>query len=343
MGLIVVIVAAWFFPLFASLEIGQIDSVCLLLLSLGFYKICGPTKNPFCGGLWIAFATLLKLHCGLIFVFLILRRQWKACMGFIAGGVAMGALSLLINGWQANYDYATKEVPRISRFASFGTDEMILPRFKDKIHEFREGMEMVLEKNREFPIYSEKQGKTYFLEPYKFQLTASIGVYLRLLDEEKVNFSRSSMIVVAFLCMLVFYSEWAGKRLMRGLSAEKEWIFFNIGMLVILIGSPVTHTMNAVWLLPLVFLVIKHWKEMSSREWRTALLLIVTGLIISGLPDETAYVRKMALHKAIYNFKPVMGEVLCFVGLLRMLPLELPESGSESGEAKSKNSISTSV
>jgi Glycosyltransferase family 87 len=122
-GLLVLgIFVCLFYPVLILFERGQVDTITLLLLTAGFSWIARRQKT-FWAGVAFALVALLKLHCVYIFPFLVLRRQWKATGGFVAGGICLILLSSLLNGPASSFDYVRQEIPFISNFGQITVSE----------------------------------------------------------------------------------------------------------------------------------------------------------------------------------------------------------------------------
>ena len=81
-------------------------------------------------------------------------------------------------------------------------------------------------------------------------------------------------------------------------------------MVLILLCAPVTWAMSAVWLLPLLAIVVGR-----ARPRNPAFVACVLGLLVVGAPDVYERTAGTALEP-VGNLKYVLGELLCLGGLL---------------------------
>jgi hypothetical protein len=86
----------------------------------------------------------------------------------------------------------------------------------------------------------------------------------------------------------------------------------------VLVSGPVTWEMNSVWLVPCIPLCFHYFYQIKSRHDAIGWALLLSGLFISGFPDESASLENLPLTYNFYIFKPIIGELLCLTGLLRM-------------------------
>jgi alpha-1,2-mannosyltransferase len=88
---------ASFGPLIHSLRQGNMSHVVLALLLWGAVRV---QSKPNHAGAAMALATLIKPPLALVGVYFVARQQWKVVVAFSAALAAIGALSILIFGWQ---------------------------------------------------------------------------------------------------------------------------------------------------------------------------------------------------------------------------------------------------
>jgi hypothetical protein len=95
-----VVLAANFAPLHNTARMGRVDLVVLFLLTVALYSL--RRRRAWVGGILIGLATMLKTTPGLLLVYFLWKRQWRA---LIAGGLVCGiiaGLGLAVSGPQAN-------------------------------------------------------------------------------------------------------------------------------------------------------------------------------------------------------------------------------------------------
>ena len=66
-------------------------------------------------GAILAFAAGLKVFPGFFALFFLRKKRWNAMKGFVAGGMAVGLLSVGLLGWQVNRVYLAEVLPRALR------------------------------------------------------------------------------------------------------------------------------------------------------------------------------------------------------------------------------------
>jgi hypothetical protein len=97
-----------------ALELGQLSPQLLLVIAAGYAAI-GARRSGLAGGI-IAVGTYLKTFPGLLGVYLLLRRQWRAFLVAAGTGLALVLVSLLVLGWEPHWAYLTGVVPAQSRW-----------------------------------------------------------------------------------------------------------------------------------------------------------------------------------------------------------------------------------
>jgi hypothetical protein len=103
----------------------------------------------------------------------------------------------------------------------------------------------------------------------------------------------------------------------------------------VLLAAPLTWPMNAVWLLPAVFVVLA--RPAPSPRWlhpHYATALGVFGLVLVALPDRFAWPWPRVLH-GLSSYKYVLGETAVAVAMLARLAR--PGRGAD-GEAHASGS-----
>jgi hypothetical protein len=80
-----------------TLQIGNLEAMVFALAMLGMVLLA-QGRYP-AGGLLLAYATLSKLFPGLLIVYLVVRRQWRALAWTAGFAAALVLVSLLDTGW----------------------------------------------------------------------------------------------------------------------------------------------------------------------------------------------------------------------------------------------------
>jgi len=86
------------FPTLSTLQKGNVQAVVISLsvLAMSFFE----RRHWLRGGALLAYAIASKLYPGLLIVYLLLRRQWRAVVSTAAIGVVLVLISLLDTGWK---------------------------------------------------------------------------------------------------------------------------------------------------------------------------------------------------------------------------------------------------
>jgi hypothetical protein len=101
---------ALFPPVFDDLLKGQVSTLLLCLLCSATLLV---RRAPLAAGSLVALAAGVKLAPGLLAAQFGLRRQYRACLGAMAAGGALGLLSLLVAGWPRHVEYVTQTLPSV--------------------------------------------------------------------------------------------------------------------------------------------------------------------------------------------------------------------------------------
>lgn len=108
---------------------GQISVIGLFALCATLYF--SRTSRPFLSGCCLAICTYKPTLLPLILPMLVLMRQWNILMGFATGATLLGAVSLLMVGPQACFDYAHLLIGYAGRTSSGSSGGLQLPKFVD--------------------------------------------------------------------------------------------------------------------------------------------------------------------------------------------------------------------
>jgi hypothetical protein len=303
-------------PLLTFLERGQIDSITMLLITVGIVWLTQRRREG-AAGLLLALATLLKLHTVLLIPFLLLRRRWRALAGYAAGGLLLLLLSLVLNGPQMLVQYATVEFPRISKFGEWGTDEMRVD--PDRVAALQPGDGLTT-----------KDGRVYSREYFAFVSNASLGrtqIGYRLqerLAAAGVGSPQSVAALLAFAPLLALVGLCHALNGFVDLSRpESDFLYWQLVLVIVLLSAPLTWVMNTIWLLALLPLTLRRRSSRPAEApspWHRHLgwLAIAIGLTIAALPDTLAYTLLMpagAVGEAAQQ-KYVIAQLTIAIGLM---------------------------
>lgn len=100
-------------PLRLNFLYGQSYVLMLFLLALAAWLFFD--KRQFACGLTLALGSVIKIYPVLFLFYFASKRQWRAILGMILGLLALGTLSLLLFGYEANRAYALEVLPRALR------------------------------------------------------------------------------------------------------------------------------------------------------------------------------------------------------------------------------------
>ncbi|MCY3749716.1 MAG: glycosyltransferase family 87 protein [Chloroflexi bacterium] len=102
-------VAALLDPILLAFRLGQVDLIIGLALAAAAYRLRG--GDDAWAGACIGIAAMLKIAPGLLALYLLWRRRWKALGGLAATVIAIGLLSLAFAGADAWAYYMTVRLP----------------------------------------------------------------------------------------------------------------------------------------------------------------------------------------------------------------------------------------
>lgn len=91
----------------------QKGNVQLLIVSLSMIAMILISRKKFLsGGLLLAYSAASKIYPGMLFVYLLVSRQWRAIIYTVAAGIALVLITLYVIGWQS-YEAFLKHLPGI--------------------------------------------------------------------------------------------------------------------------------------------------------------------------------------------------------------------------------------
>jgi hypothetical protein len=301
--LIVATFALLFFPLTVLLERGQIDAFTLLPLTAGTYLISTRPDREWVGGFLIGTACLIKPHIILAFPFFFLRGRWKAAGGMAVAVLVFASLSVVAGGRDEVERYVTVDLPRIGTYAEFGTAEMMLP--DSVVSTARSGLaedEVV------------KDGHLYRRSTLDFAPGASL---VRLVSgiPKRLGISASLPVIALLLTLGSAGALWVvcRKRTDRQLplSPRREFLFWQIVAVLLLIFGPLTWMMNLVWLLPASVMLVGEVATLPRTAPRWAVITLAAGMLLTALPEFGF----LAMPDIWLQTKYVLAEIAVLAGL----------------------------
>jgi len=321
--LIIYIFVCCFHPLLALLERGQIDAFTFLNMILGISFMVKNKKRQVFSGIFFAIATLLKLNCGFIILFLILRKKWRVIIGYAVGCLLIVLLSLAFNGVEINLDYLFNHAPRISHFGGLGTKEMMLPEdiMVKSLASTPQKMTIkddILYNNKFFTFVG---NATLVRTPFGRMLDKVLAI--------KNNPSLTSFAILLLFFIIMWLWQYYYRKQVRNFTVKQKVIYWHIVLVIILLASPFTWTMNVVWLLPIIIILLFEYPLMVSKYQVFYLYIGTMGLILAALPDNYSFLLLLPFGSGFLEYKYVIAEILLFFSLLCMLTYGLQKNISE--------------
>jgi hypothetical protein len=126
------ILAANFSPAYSSARLGRVDLAVAFLLIVALCSLRG--SRPWVGGAFVGLATMLKTTPGLLLIYFLWKRQWRA---LIAGGLVcaiVAGLGLVVADSETNYAF-WKGITAGSIIPSARTDDPLLAGFFERSFE----------------------------------------------------------------------------------------------------------------------------------------------------------------------------------------------------------------
>ena len=108
-----------------TLQTGNFQSSALALSLLGMIALASarPAVQA-AGGLALAYATLSKVFPGVLGIYFLVMRRWRAVAWTVAGALVLCALAMLAYGTQPFDDFINYQLPRLSNGAAFPQSEL---------------------------------------------------------------------------------------------------------------------------------------------------------------------------------------------------------------------------
>lgn len=312
-GLAAGIGTAFLFPLLTLLERGQMDAVTLALLAQGIRLLRSPApRGRLWAGLFFALATLLKLNVGFIFPFLLLRRNWRAAVGFCLGGVILVAATVAFNGPASLRDYIQHEMPRIERYGEGGPGAHL------------SGSQITyLEGGPVGGGYTRKGGRVYPQSYFGFSANATlvrVGVVARRFPRANTPSKLSQRLLEVALvpmALLELVLVWRQVRL-----SDAEVLAYWTGVLmIVLLTGPFSWVMNVVWMAVVPVAIWAQAQRLRSPLQGFFLGVAAVAFVLAAVPDSGAFgllnpFRQHWLQSVANGAKYVVAELLVLAAML---------------------------
>lgn len=294
---------ALFHPLLTHLERGQIDSLTMvllvasiaLMLQHGQASRLPPRLYDVAAGLLLAFATLLKLHVGLILPFLLIRRRYTPSIAYTAGLTLIVIVSIGVAP-DLSRDYVQRELPRISTFGEGGTEDMLLdpalleplvtglPEWQTRLAGV-EGTGTLITLREYFPFVSNG---------------TLVREVMRTIEQQRLPISISQLSIGLYGMLFGTFAFWqyfnvriCGSALRAHTTSGTpvaEFLTWSMTLVIIMLTAPATWVMNLVWLLPLGVVFVVEARRVTGEAPLmlpsiSMLMMGFTGLALAALPD----------------------------------------------------------
>ena len=294
-----------FHPLLPQLRQGQFDVITLALVSGAIYLLARK-RSDLWGGALLGAAALLKFHAVFFFPFLLIRRKFKAALGFIVAALIVAGLNFAIAGPENVARYLA-ETPRIAQYGGDGPPESRLS-----------PEELALLK----PLKPEaggtiKDGVWYLLDGFSFVTNASFVELICCGAGFDLPRTPAALLVWGFFIAAFGLLALGGQ--VRPRTATEEFVYWLAIACVALLSGPTTWTMNAVWLLIAFPLPIHLYRAIApgSVADQIAFLIFAAGLALIAMPDHRAFPALFPttlVRLSIYKY--VLGELMLILGAL---------------------------
>jgi hypothetical protein len=241
---------------------GQFNLILLLLLTGSW--AAESTNRPCWAGVLLGTATAIKLFPGFLFVYFLLRRQWKAVMSGVLSFVVLTGLTVSVLGVETYKSYGNHVIPRVAVLRS-GWINVSLPGLWTKLFD---------------PITEEQVNPWVFLgrvEPlWRSPALAGLGTWI------------SCGVVVAVLARMVWH---ARSRVERDQA-------FRLSVIAMLLVSPITW--NHYFLLLIIPLAVMWVRLPASNLVRALFLIVLLAVWVAPVPLYNAAIPEGHLHGTAY-------------------------------------------
>lgn len=306
-GLAQLVFVGWFHPLFVQLLRGQIDLITSAFVGAAFLLLARRRREGWAGGL-LGVAALIKFHAGIVFPFLLIRRRFRAAAGFGLAVVTMVALNFIVAG-PLNFGRYLDELPRISAYGGDGPPGSALP---------PEAKALIA------PLFPPgggviKDGFVFRHEGFKFVTNASFVELICCGVGFNLPRATASLAVWAFFVLAFAVLSW--RSYLAPANGADEYLYWFAITNVALLAGPTTWTMNVVWLLPAIPILIHLWRSPDrGLIVQVGIILFASGLVLIAMPDHRSFpglFPRALVRLSIYKYP--LGEFLLMVGTLVFL------------------------
>ncbi len=303
--------ALWYFPLLAHVERGQIDVFTILLITIAIWLMVKRERfGELSSGILLSFAALLKLYVIFFLPFVFLQKRFRVLYGFGLGLVLILVLTVVFQGSATHLvDYVYNHLPRMANIGDIAKSNTLVNTkpIRSILAQTPPGFDTI------------KDGHGYLLSSLDFATDATL---VEPLWDKLALLGITSRAGISIGLYLIFFAAiaiWSNRYLPGGLSTVEEYLYWQIPVVVTLLVSPVTWTMNMVWLLPLFSVCIYLFSSKQTTSKKISVAIIFIALMISALPD---IINAPFLSFAGFMFgqyKYLYSEFLALIGLLLFL------------------------
>ncbi|HEY4499072.1 MAG TPA: glycosyltransferase family 87 protein [Candidatus Paceibacterota bacterium] len=281
--LVIGIYASLFFPLLTFIALGQIDAVTLLVALVAITAAVSEKRRQIASGFLWAFATLIKLHIGLVIFFFMLRKQWGIIAGYLLGGATIIVLTALFLGPNALPNYLIKEFPRFAPNGENGPVEMRLPKSTIEQYYREHGM------GHTSGLI--KEGRWFKDVKISFSPNASLPRFIIFRMQgitenwQKTSPTLVSLILLVPALLVAYLGLKKIRRKIPQFSTDQEFLYWYAILTVILLVGPLTWAMTMIWIIPLVALAVGRNPWSTDKMQLVPWLMLVIALILAFVPD----------------------------------------------------------
>jgi hypothetical protein len=309
--LLVCILTLWYFPLLTHLERGQIDVFTLFLITLAINFIIKRDKlGDLLSGVLLAFAALLKLYVIFFLPFIFLQKRLRILYGFGLGTALILILTIVFQRDATHlFDYVYNHLPRMANIGDIARSDTLVNTkpIRAVLDQTPPGFDTL------------KDGHGYSLGAFNFVTNATLVEPLR---DELTAWGVTSRAGISmglyglFFAMVIF---WNRRSVPDNFSVIEEYLYWQIPAVITLLVSPITWTMNMVWLLPLFSVSIYLLSTQVPVSRKIPVMLISLALLIAMLPDVINTPSLSFAGFILGEYKYIYSEILALLGLFLFL------------------------
>ena len=126
-------------------------------------------------------------------------------------------------------------------------------------------------------------------------------------------------LVLFFIAALIFYREEKTYFTLPLSSKKYDFLYWQAVLTVVLLCGPCSWVMNAVWLLPGVYILISEYSRLQGKDHAIALALVALGLFFVGIPDHRTFELLLPKGRSLVPYKYIVGELMILTGWLLVL------------------------